>query len=71
MRDGSRHTPLGYRDPQEVLDRVAEEAVLHGDTEASFALAAVMRVVRRHVSGDELEDVTATLPEALRRLVVD
>lgn len=64
------HTPLHYRDPREFLDRVAEEAGLHGDTEASFAVAAVARVLARHVSPGEIEDVAHALPEGIRRLLI-
>jgi uncharacterized protein (DUF2267 family) len=49
---------------------VAREARLHGDTEASYAVAAVARVLARHVSAGELEDIARTLPEGLRRLVI-
>lgn len=62
-------TPLHYRDPREFLDRLADEAKLHGDTEASFAAAAVARVVARHVSRGEIEDIAAILPEGLRGVV--
>jgi uncharacterized protein (DUF2267 family) len=62
-------TPLHYRDPVDFLDRMAQEALLHGDTEASFAVAAVARVLARRVSPGELEDVVRTLPESLRPLV--
>lgn len=64
-------TPLHYRDPVEFLDRVAEEAKLHGDTEASYAVAAVGRVLARRVSAGEIEDVVRTLPESLRPLLSD
>ena len=64
------HVPLSYRDPEELLARVAREARLHGDTEASYAVAAVARVLARHVSAGELEDVARTLPDGLRRLVI-
>jgi uncharacterized protein (DUF2267 family) len=62
-------TPLSYRDPTEFLDRVAHEAMLHGDTEASYAVSAATRVLARHVSAGEIEDVARTLPERLRRLI--
>ncbi|HET8755320.1 MAG TPA: DUF2267 domain-containing protein [Solirubrobacteraceae bacterium] len=62
-------TPLHYRDPVECLDRVAQEAMLHGDTEASFTVAAVARVLARRVSAGEFDDIVRTLPETLRPLV--
>jgi uncharacterized protein (DUF2267 family) len=63
-----RATPR-YRQPAEFLDAVAAEAGLHGETEASFAVAAVTAVLRRHVSAGELEDVVRVLPNALGSLV--
>lgn len=63
--------PLHYRDPVEFVDHVRREALLPGDTEASFAVTAAAAVLRRHVSAGEIEDVARTLPEPLRRLIVD
>ena len=63
------HAPVLYRHPSDFLDRVAREAKLHGDTEASFAVEAAARVLARHVSGGEMEDVARTLPAELRQLV--
>jgi uncharacterized protein (DUF2267 family) len=62
-------TPLHYRDPVEFLDRVAQEAILHGETEASYAVAAVARVLARRVSAGEIEDLVRSLPEGFRPLV--
>ena len=62
-------TPLTYRDVDEFLGRVGGELAGHGETESSFAAAAVMRVLRRHVSAGELEDVRAALPADLRALL--
>ena len=63
--------PRRYRDANEFLDRVADEALLHGDTEASFAVAGAARVLARHVSAGEIEDVLRTLPEDLRLLIAE
>ena len=49
-------TPVQYRDLDSFLRRVAEEASLAGETEASFAAAAAARVLRRHISEGELAD---------------
>ena len=62
-------TPLHYRDPREFLDRVAHEALLHGETEAAFAVGGAARVLAHHVSPGEMEDVLRTLPEELRSLI--
>jgi uncharacterized protein (DUF2267 family) len=53
------------------IDRVRAEARLAGDTEASFAVSAVARVLRAHVSEGELTDVMAVLPEPIRTLFAD
>ena len=53
------------------LDRVAQEGMLSGDTEAAFVVQAVMRTLVRHVSSGELEDVLAQLPRDLRALFQD
>ena len=66
--DPSR-TPVKYSHAREFLDRVAHEANLAGDTEASFAVSAVARVLRAHVSEGELDDVMAILPHEIRVLL--
>ncbi|HEX2707985.1 MAG TPA: DUF2267 domain-containing protein, partial [Solirubrobacterales bacterium] len=43
-------TPVKYRGFDEFLKRVAKEAVLDGETEASYAVSAAAIVLRRHVS---------------------
>jgi len=62
-------TPRSYRDPDTFLQGIASEALLHGETEASFAVAAVMRTLRRHVSTGELDQVAAMLPARMRGLL--
>jgi uncharacterized protein (DUF2267 family) len=62
-------TPIKYRDADEFLARIGEEAKLSGETQASHACAAASRVLQRHVSSGEFEDVLAMLPERLRTLV--
>jgi uncharacterized protein (DUF2267 family) len=61
-------TPARYGDIDSFLERVANQAPLHGETEASYAAAAAARVLSRHVSSGEIEDVLATLPAAIRPL---
>ena len=63
------HTPATYHHAKEFLDRVAAEAAMHGDTEASLATAAASRVLRAHVSEGEIEDVLAVLPPEVRALI--
>lgn len=62
-RRASRH-----RD--EFLRAVAHEARLAGTTEASFAITAVMHVLRGHVSEGEVEDVLAVMPAPVRELLI-
>ena len=60
-------TPKRY-DRDAFLVRLAEEARLAGETEASYAAAAAMTVLRRRVSSGEIEDVLANFPADLREL---
>ena len=65
-RPGGRHRL--ERDVDAFLTHVATDGKMAGETEASHAVAAVARVLHRHVSEGELEDVLAILPTALRSL---
>jgi uncharacterized protein (DUF2267 family) len=62
-------TPVKYREFADFLDRVAAEARLEGETEASYAVGAAAEVLRRHVSAGEIEDIRAILPEGLRPIL--
>ena len=64
-------TPQRYREPTEFLDRVAHEALLHGDTEASFAVSAAAAVLRKHISAGELDDVLHVLPAPIGALLTE
>ena len=59
-------TPTSDRSVDEFLRRIADEAKLPGETEASYACSAAARVLRRHVSEGEINDVVAVFPEELR-----
>jgi uncharacterized protein (DUF2267 family) len=61
--------PVSYPSLDEFLRRVSDEALLAGETEASYAATAAARVLHRHVSEGELEDVLGMLPEGLRAVV--
>jgi len=50
------------------LAHVAREGRMAGETEASHAVAAVARVLRRRISEGELDDVLAILPAKIRQL---
>lgn len=62
-------TPMNYRSVDEFLSRIAEEALLPGETEASYACEAAARVLRRHVSEGEIEDVVAVFPKDLKTVL--
>lgn len=62
---GTRHLA---HDIDAFLEHVAVEGRMAGETEASHAVAAVARVLHRHVSEGELDDVLAILPAKLRPL---
>jgi uncharacterized protein (DUF2267 family) len=64
-------TPLRYRDPLEFVERIGEEAGLHGATEASCAVHAAAGVLRRHVSADGTAGIEGALPESLRLLIAE
>jgi uncharacterized protein (DUF2267 family) len=66
--DPSR-TPDHARDLDSFLRRIAGEARLAGETEASFAAAAASRVLARHISPGEAESVLHALPDHLRRFL--
>jgi uncharacterized protein (DUF2267 family) len=51
------------------LARIANEAGLAGETEASIAATAANRVLRRHISAGEAGSVLHELPGHLRRLL--
>jgi uncharacterized protein (DUF2267 family) len=57
------------RDIDSFLTRIAGEAQLTGETEASFATTAASRVLRRHVSLGEGDSVLNALPQHLRELL--
>ena len=62
-------TPVRYRDVATFLDRICREANLAGETEASFAATAAARVLARHISAGETENVLHLLPEHVRALL--
>jgi uncharacterized protein (DUF2267 family) len=57
------------RDIDSFLRRIATEAGLAGETEASFATTAASRVLQRHVSPGEGASVLRALPHQLRQLL--
>jgi uncharacterized protein (DUF2267 family) len=64
-------TPESYSDIDNFLGRISAEAPMHGETEASYAASAAARVLSRHVSKGEIDDVLATLPPPIRAVFPD
>jgi uncharacterized protein (DUF2267 family) len=60
------HQPEKIRDRDVFLARVAERARLDDAEDAAAAAAAVTRVLRRHISAGEIDDVLAQLPTEIR-----
>jgi uncharacterized protein (DUF2267 family) len=66
--DPSR-TPLPIHEVEGFLDHIVSEGRMAGETEASLAVTAVMRVLREHVTPGAVEDALAVLPDKLKVLV--
>ncbi len=62
-------TPEHARDLDSFLRRIASEARLAGETEASFAAKAAGRVLSRHISAGEVSSVLHALPQHLREFL--
>lgn len=62
-------TPLAYHDRDTFLSLLADEARLAGETEAAFAVEAVVRVMRSHLSPGELDKVAKALPQEVAHLL--
>jgi uncharacterized protein (DUF2267 family) len=62
-------TPETYHGVEPFLRRIAVEAQMAGETEASFAAQTTVGMLRRHVSEGEVADVLAALPAPVRALL--
>ena len=62
-------TPEHVRDLESFLARIASEAGLAGETEASIAATAANRVLSRHISAGEAGSVLHDLPAPLREFL--
>ncbi|HZE04598.1 MAG TPA: DUF2267 domain-containing protein [Solirubrobacteraceae bacterium] len=62
-------TPVHDRGVDSFLRRIATEARLAGETEASFAATGAARVLRRHVTPGEEASVLHALPHHVRELL--
>jgi uncharacterized protein (DUF2267 family) len=63
------HQPERIRDRETFLILFGERAQLSAVGEAERAAAAATRVLRRHVTAGELEDVMAQLPRDIREVL--
>jgi uncharacterized protein (DUF2267 family) len=63
------HQPVKLRDRDEFLSAFAERAQLTDPGRAAQAVEAASRVLRRHVTAGEFEDVLAQLPSELREVL--
>jgi uncharacterized protein (DUF2267 family) len=61
--------PADYRALKTFVERLADEAQLHDTAEASSAASAAAHVLRRHISGGEIDDVAAALPAPIAALL--
>jgi uncharacterized protein (DUF2267 family) len=62
-------TPVRYRGLADFLDRITGDADLDGETEASYAVSSTAKVLRRHVSAGELEDIRIAVPASHSRRI--
>jgi uncharacterized protein (DUF2267 family) len=63
--------PMTYHDTETFLVLLGAEALLAGETEASYAADAAGRVLRRHVTPGELANVRAVLPPGIAAFLAD
>ena len=63
------HQPEKPRDRERFLARLAERAQLGDPGEAARVAGAATRVLRRHVTAGELDDVLAQLPSDVREVL--
>jgi uncharacterized protein (DUF2267 family) len=63
------HQPEKIRNRDAFLARLADRANLSDTPQVAVAAAAATRVLRRHVSAGEIDDVLAQLPKEIRELL--
>jgi uncharacterized protein (DUF2267 family) len=63
------HQPEPIRDRETFLRHFADRALLSDADEAEHAAAAATRVLRRHVTEGEFDDVLAQLPRDIRAVL--
>jgi len=62
-------TPETYRDADTFLARLVDQGQLAGPTEASFAAESTIRMLRRHMTSGQVDELLQALPEAIRRVL--
>jgi uncharacterized protein (DUF2267 family) len=63
------HQPEKIRDREAFLARLADRAQLSDTGEAAVACVAVTRLLRRHITAGELDDVLSQLPAGIREVL--
>jgi uncharacterized protein (DUF2267 family) len=63
------HQPARLRNREEFLERLAERAALSDPEEATRAAEAATKVLRRHVTEGEWDDVLSQLPTEVREVL--
>jgi uncharacterized protein (DUF2267 family) len=63
------HQPEPIRDREKFLSALAQRAQLDDPAEAARVAAAATRVLRRHISEGEVEDVLSQLPAEIREVL--
>jgi uncharacterized protein (DUF2267 family) len=63
------HQPAKVRDREQFLNLLAARAQLSDTDDAARAAEAATKVLRRHVTAGEVEDVLAQLPTELREVL--
>jgi uncharacterized protein (DUF2267 family) len=62
-------TPLKERNIEAFLERIADEAMLDAVPDPARSVRAVIRVIQKHVSQGEVEDVLGMIPGPVRELL--
>jgi uncharacterized protein (DUF2267 family) len=60
-----------YRNREAFLRRIGERALVSDEPEAAFATRACARVLRRHVSAEEVDEALGQLPGSIRQLLAE
>jgi uncharacterized protein (DUF2267 family) len=64
------HQPKKIRDRDEFVAALADRSQLSDHAQAAYVAAAATRVLRKHVTPGEIDDILAQLPEEIRDVLV-